>query len=58
MSHARLGAFAKWFCDVCTVNQYPGRFPCRRCCGYTTSPDKVVRGVLTMKGRPMRGVLR
>jgi hypothetical protein len=58
MSHARLGAFARWTCDDCTWNQFPGRLPCTDCCGYTTDHTKVVRGVLTMKGRPLRGCLR
>jgi len=58
MTHARLGAFARWTCDDCTWNQFPGRLPCTDCCGYTTDQTKVVRGVLTMKGKPLRGCLR
>ena len=56
--HARLGVYAKWTCKDCTANQYPGRLPCTDCCGYTTSTEKVVRGVLTLKGKPLRGCLR
>jgi hypothetical protein len=52
MTHARLGRFAVWTCKGCTVNQFTGRLPCTDCCGYTTSAEKVVRGVLTLKGRP------
>lgn len=51
MSHARLGVYARWNCKDCTTNQFAGRFACRECCGYTTDPDKVVRGVLTAKGK-------
>lgn len=57
MSHARLGVLARWTCDTCTTIQYPGRFACTDCCGYTTSPAKVTRGVKTLKGRPMRRCL-
>ena len=52
MTHARLGVLARWFCRDCTTRWYQGRFPCTDCCGYTTSAEKVVRGVLTLKGRP------
>lgn len=53
MSHARLGVYARWYCQSCTVNRYhDAQFPCRECCGYTTQPHKMVSGVLTMKGRP------
>jgi len=58
MTHARLGVFARWYCDTCTVNQWPGRLPCTDCCGFTVSPDKATRGVLTLKGRPRQGCLR
>jgi hypothetical protein len=51
MTHARLGVYARWFCSDCTTNQYAGRLPCRCCCGYTTDQARVVRGVLTVKGR-------
>ena len=53
MSHARLGQKAKWFCKGCTRVQWQGSFACRCCCGYTTSPANVVRGVVNAKGRPM-----
>ena len=52
MTHARMGVEARWYCQGCTVSQFPGRFPCTNCCGYTTSIGKVVRGVLTLKGKP------
>lgn len=58
MAHARLGVYARWFCGTCTTVQYPGRFPCIDCCGYTTAQDKVTRGVRTLKGKPMAGCLR
>jgi hypothetical protein len=58
MSHARLGFHARWYCRDCTTVQHAGRYACRCCCGYTTSRDKVTRGVLTMKGKPMAGCLR
>lgn len=51
MTHARLGHLARWFCNDCTVDRYVGRFPCTHCCGYTTSPDKVARGVRTAWGQ-------
>jgi hypothetical protein len=50
VSH-HLGILARWTCDGCTAAQFTGRFPCRFCCGYTASKDKVVRGVLTAHGR-------
>jgi hypothetical protein len=56
MTHARLGAFAKWYCDTCTVNQHPGRLPCTDCCGYTTTMAKVMRDVLNAWGRPVNKV--
>jgi hypothetical protein len=51
MTHARLGIYARWTCDGCTATQFPGRYPCKECTGYTASNDKVVRGVLTAHGR-------
>lgn len=58
MTHARLGIYARWTCKGCTATQFPGRFPCRECCGYTTSEDKVVRGITTVYGKPMAGCPR
>jgi hypothetical protein len=58
MSHARQGVYARWYCSDCTTVQYPGRYACRCCCGYTTSLNKVTRGATTLKGRPMAGCLR
>lgn len=51
MTHARLGRLAVWTCKGCTTSWFQGRFPCRECCGYTTSNEKVVRGVLTVYGQ-------
>ena len=52
MMHARLGAYARWYCKGCTVKQYhDGLWACSRCCGYTTNPLKIVRDVLTAHGQ-------
>lgn len=53
-----MGAYARWFCKKCTTVQHPGRFPCTNCCGYTTDPRKVTRGVKTVYGQPMAGCLQ
>lgn len=58
MSHARQGVYARWFCKKCTTAQHPGRYPCTDCCGYTTDPEKVTRGIKTVWGKPMAGCLQ
>jgi hypothetical protein len=50
--HARLGVLARWTCQDCTTRWWQGRFPCRECCGWTASADKVVHGVRTAHGQP------
>lgn len=56
--HARLGFYARWTCAYCTSVQYPGRYPCKECTGYTTSTEKTVRGITTVYGKPMAGCLQ
>jgi hypothetical protein len=56
MSHARLGLKALWYCPGCFVQQRPGSFACRHCCGYTGKRANVCTDVRNAFGRPSKRV--